>query len=78
MFVILKNTKMENNQVEWIMVKKITSKENRKNIRKLIFQGILFFCLSYAFMIFMMETMIWFWNSEILESSAQYLRLWVK
>jgi len=69
---------MENNEFEWIMVKKITSKENRKNVIKLISQGILFFCLSYVFMIFMLETMVWFWESEVLEVSAKYLREWVK
>lgn len=77
MLVNLKNINMEN-QVEWIMIKKITKKENRKRIRKLIFQGILFLGLSYVFMIFMLETMVWFWKSEILNVSAGYLRSWVK
>ena len=66
------------NQVERIMVKKITKKENRKMLRKLLFQGILFLGLSYVFMIFMLETMVWFWESEILEVSAEYLRSWIK
>jgi hypothetical protein len=50
----------------------------RKNLRKLFFQGILFFGLAYVFMIFMLETMVWFWQSEILEVSAKYLRSWIK
>jgi hypothetical protein len=66
------------NQVEWIKIKKISNKEMRKNLRKLFFQGILFFGLAYVFMIFMLETMVWFWQSEILEVSAKYLRSWIK
>lgn len=66
------------NQVEWILVKKISKKENRKRLRKLLFQGILFLGLSYVFMIFMLETMVWFWESELLEVSAKYLRSWIK
>lgn len=66
------------NQVEWIMIKKISKKENRKRLRKLLFQGFLFLGLSYVFMIFMLETMVWFWRSELLEVSAQYLRSWFK
>jgi len=66
------------NQVEWILIKKISKKENRKRLRKLLFQGILFLGLSYVFMIFMLETMVWFWESELLEVSAEYLRSWIK
>jgi len=66
------------NQVEWIMIKKISKKENRKRLRKLLFQGILFLGLSYVFMIFMLETMVWFWESKLLEVSAEYLRSWIK
>ena len=66
------------NQVEWVKIKRISNKEMRKNLRKLLFQGMLFFALSYVFMIFMLETMVWFWNSEILNVSAEYLRSWIK
>ena len=77
MLVNLKNINMDN-QVEWVKIKKISNKEMRKNLRKLLFQGILFLGLSYVFMIFMLETMVWFWESEILELSAEYLRSWIK
>lgn len=66
------------NQVEWVKIKKISNKEMRKNLRKLLLQGILFLALSYVFMIFMLETMVWFWKSEILNVSAEYLRSWIK
>ena len=66
------------NQVEWVKIKRTSNKEMRKNLRKLLLQGILFFGLSYVFMIFMLETMVWFWKSEILNVSAEYLRSWIK
>ena len=77
MLVNLKNINMDN-QVEWVKIKKISNKEMRKNFRKLLLQGILFLALSYVFMIFMLETMVWFWKSEILNVSAEYLRSWIK
>ena len=78
MLVILKNTKMENNQVEWIMIKKISKKENRKTIRKFLFQGALFFALSYATLIFALNAMVWFWHSEFLNEAATWLRYIIK
>lgn len=68
---------MNNNQVEWLMIKKVTAKENRKNIMKLFFQASLFLLSSFAFMIFTFELMVWFWHSSLIEQMAQVLRSWV-
>lgn len=69
---------MENNQVEWIMIKKISKKENRKNLRKLIFNAIMAVALSYAAFIFAINAFVWFWNSELLNEAAAWLRYLIK
>jgi len=69
---------MENNQVEWIMIKKISKKENRKNLRKLIFNAIMAVALSYATFIFAINALVWFWNSELLNEAATWLRYIIK
>lgn len=74
MLVILKNTKMENNQVEWIMIKKITSKENRKAILKLILYSVLTLIGSFFSMILVFELMVWFWESSLIEQLAKLIR----
>lgn len=68
---------MENNQVEWIMVKKATSKENRKTLIKTFLYAGLFLVSSWIFMILTFEMLIWFWNASLTEQMAQIIRSWV-
>ena len=67
---------MDNNQVEWIMVKKATSKENRKTLINTFLYGGLFLLSSWVFMILTFELLIWFWNASLTEQVAQILRSW--
>jgi len=69
---------MENNQVEWIMVKKATSKENRKTLIKTFLYAGLFLASSFVFMILTFEMLIWFWHSSLIEQMAEVLRSWAK
>jgi len=68
---------MENNQFEWIMVKKATSKENRKTLIKTFLYAGLFLVSSWIFMILTFEMLIWFWNASLTEQMAQIIRSWV-
>ena len=76
MLVILKNINMDN-QVEWIMIKKVTAKENRKALIKMIGLGILWFIGSIVFMILIFEIMVWFWESTLIGQLAKFLRSWI-
>ena len=67
---------MENNQVEWIMVKKATSKENRKTLIKTFLYAGLFLASSWVFMILTFELLVWFWNASLTEQMAQIIRSW--
>ena len=76
MLVILKNINMDN-QVEWIMIKKVTAKENRKELIKMIGLGILWFIGSIVFMILIFEIMVWFWESTLIGQLSKFLRSWI-
>lgn len=65
---------MENNQVEWIMVKKVTSKENRKAVLKIFGYAALMLIGSFCFMILIFELMVWFWESTLIEELAKLVR----
>lgn len=67
---------MENNKVEWIMVRKATSKENRKNLIKTFLYAGLFLASSWVFMILTFELLVWFWNASLTEQVAQIIRSW--
>jgi len=67
---------MENNKVEWIMVRKATSKENRKNLIKTFLYAGLFLASSWVFMILTFELLVWFWNASLTEQMAQIIRSW--
>ncbi len=68
---------MEDNQFEWIMVKKATSKENRKTLIKTFLYAGLFLFSSWIFMTLTFELLIWFWNASLTEQMAQIIRSWV-
>jgi len=65
---------MENNQVEWIMVKKATSKENRMSVLKIFGYAALMLIGSFCFMILIFELMVWFWESTLIEELAKLVR----
>lgn len=65
---------MENNQVEWIMVKKATSKENRMSVLKIFGYAALMLIGSFCFMILIFELMVWFWESTLIEELAKLIR----
>ena len=65
---------MENNQVEWIMVKKATSKENLKTVLKIFGYAALMLIGSFCFMILIFELMVWFWESTLIEELAKLVR----
>jgi hypothetical protein len=65
---------MENNQVEWIMIKKVTSKENRMSVLKIFGYAALMLIGSFCFMILMFELMVWFWESTLIEELAKLVR----
>ena len=66
------------NQVEWIMIKKISKKENRKRLRKLIIQSILVFVLTYCTVVFGLQLIPIIWKSDLLQNAAEWLRYLVK
>lgn len=66
------------NQVEWIMIKKVTSKENRKNVIKMIGMGILWFIGSICTMILCFEIMVWFYESTLIDQMSKILQSWFK
>jgi len=78
MYVNLKNTKMEHNEVAWILVKKISAKENRKAVLKFLFYGLLMFIGSLFFMILIFEIMVWFWESTLIQQLSKLLQSWQK
>jgi phosphotransferase system glucose/maltose/N-acetylglucosamine-specific IIC component len=65
---------MENNQVEWIMIKKVTSKENLKTVLKIFGYAALMLIGSFCFMILIFELMVWFWQSTLIEELAKLVR----
>ena len=65
---------MENNQVEWIMVKKATSKENRKAVLKIFGYAALMLIGSFCSMILTFELMVWFWESTLIQELAKLVR----
>ena len=65
---------MENNQVEWIMIKKVTSKENRMSVLKIFGYAALMLIGSFCFMILIFELMVWFWESTLIEELAKLIR----
>jgi len=65
---------MENNQVEWIMVKKATSKENRMSVLKIFGYAALMLIGSFCFMVLIFELMVWFWESTLIEELAKLIR----
>ena len=65
---------MENNQVEWIMIKKVTSKENLKTVLKIFGYAALMLIGSFCFMILIFELMVWFWESTLIEELAKLVR----
>jgi len=65
---------MENNQVEWIMIKKVTSKENRMSVLKIFGYAALMLIGSFCFMILIFELMVWFWESTLIEELAKLVR----
>ena len=65
---------MENNQVEWIMIKKVTSKENLKTVLKIFGYAALMLIGSFCFMILIFELMVWFWESTLIEELAKLIR----
>lgn len=65
---------MDNNEVAWILIKKISAKENRKAILKLIFYSILTLIGSFCFMLLIFEIMVWFWESTLINQLANLIR----
>jgi hypothetical protein len=78
MYVILKNTNMENNEMAWVLVKKISAKENRKALFKLFGYSILLLIGSFCFMLLIFEIMVWFWESTLINQLAKVLQSWTK
>lgn len=58
------------NKVEYIMVKQITKKENRKNLIKIVGGGFLFAIFGIASMYFFLFFILW--SYEITEKVAGY------
>ncbi len=59
-----------NNKVEYIMVKELTKKQNRKNIIRLLGGGMLFAMLAMASMYFFLFFILW--ANDITEKIAGY------
>jgi hypothetical protein len=58
------------NKVEYIMIKELTKRENRKNIIKFISGGILFALLSYIAMYMFLFFILW--TDEITDKIIGY------
>ena len=58
------------NKVEYIMIKQLTKKENRKNTIKILGGGMLFALLAIASMYFFLFFILW--ANEITEKVAGY------
>jgi len=65
---------MENNQVEWIMIKKVTSKENRMSVLKIFGYAALMLIGSFCFMMLIFELMVWFYESTLIKELAKLIR----
>lgn len=62
----------------WILVKKISAKENRKALFKLLGYGILMLIASFCFMILIFEIMVWFWESTLINQLSKVVQSWTK
>jgi hypothetical protein len=65
---------MDNNEVAWILIKKISAKENRKAILKLILYSVLTLIGAFFSMILVFEIMVWFWESSLIEQLAKLIQ----
>lgn len=65
---------MEHNEVAWILIKKISAKENRKAILKLVLYSILTLIGSFFTMILFFELMVWFWESTLIQQLAKLIQ----
>jgi len=65
---------MENNQVEWIMIKKVTSKENLKTVLKIFGYAALMLIGSFCFMMLIFELMVSFYESTLIKELAKLIR----
>jgi len=65
---------MDNNEVAWVLVKKISAKENRKALFKLFGYSILLLIGSFCFMLLIFEIMVWFWESTLINQLANLIR----
>lgn len=69
---------MEENQVAWIKIKKISKKENLIAIFKLFVMPVLFTGLVYVGFIFAIQLIPIIWKSDLLQNAAQWLRYIIK
>lgn len=53
------NTTIMENQTEYILIKELTKKQNRKNVLKVIGQAAVFVGLAYASMYMFLYFMLW-------------------
>jgi len=65
---------MDNNEVAWVLIKKISAKENRKAILKMIGYAALMLVGSFCTMILVFELMVWFWESSLIKQLAKLIQ----
>lgn len=47
---------------EYKLIKRLTAEENRKEIRKVVLLGSAMFIIGYAFLILLLNLMVWLWT----------------